>query len=61
MKIEGHSAIIHTSSVFFRSNALRVCNEDKINLINIVRRDDQVKLLKSIGAKIVLNSTDPDF
>ena len=62
MKIEGHSAIIHTAAASSLGQMLiRVCNEDKINLINIVRRDDQVKLLKSMGAKIVLNSTDPDF
>ena len=62
MKIEGHSAIIHTAAASSLGQMLvRVCNEDKINLINIVRRDDQVKLLKSIGAKIVLNSTDPEF
>ena len=59
MKIEGHSAIIHISSVSFSQMLVRVCNEDKINLIN---NEEMTKLnSKSIGAKIVLNSTDPDF
>lgn len=30
-------------------------------LINIVRKEEQVKILKDMGAKHVLNSTDTDF
>lgn len=30
-------------------------------VVNIVRREEQVTLLRDLGAKIVLNSSDPDF
>ena len=32
-----------------------------IPLINIVRKEEQVKLLKEMGAEHVLNSSEPDF
>ncbi|MEJ0023806.1 MAG: hypothetical protein WDN76_10550 [Alphaproteobacteria bacterium] len=35
---------------------MKICAKDGIPLINIVRSDEQVKLLKSIGAEIVVNS-----
>ena len=33
-------------------------NENGINVINIVRRQEQVNLLKSEGAEIVLNESE---
>jgi NADPH:quinone reductase len=37
-------------------------NENGIPMINIVRRQEQIELLKKEnGAKYVLNSTDPNF
>lgn len=39
----------------------RLCQNEGILVINLVRREAQVELLKSQGAKIVLNSNDPDF
>ena len=61
-RIEGHSAIIHTAAASSLGQMLvKICNEDRINLINIVRREDQVKLLESIGANYILNSSSPDF
>jgi len=35
--------------------------EEGIRVINIVRREDQAKVLKGLGADIVINSSDPDF
>jgi len=35
--------------------------DEGIEVINIVRRDDQVKVLKELGADIVINSSDPEF
>ena len=61
-KIEGHAAIIHTAAASSLGQMLvKICNEDKIDLINIVRRENQVKMLESIGAKYILNSSSPDF
>jgi NADPH:quinone reductase-like Zn-dependent oxidoreductase len=39
----------------------RVCIDKKLPLVNIVRREDQVKLLKDQGAKYVLNSASRGF
>jgi len=58
----GHTAIIHTAAASSLGQMLqRVCLADDIPLINIVRSPGQVDLLRSIGAKIVLNSRDEDF
>ena len=35
---------------------LRLCQADDVPLVNIVRSDEQVELLKSMGAEWVLNS-----
>ena len=40
---------------------VKICLEDNIPLVNIVRSDEQVKLLKDLGATHVLNMTDADF
>lgn len=40
---------------------VRLAHEDNVPLINIVRREEQVKLLKDLGAEHVLNSSDSDF
>jgi len=41
---------------------IKLCKESNIPLINIVRRDEQVKFLKEeLGAEIVMNSTSPNF
>ena len=39
----------------------RLCLEEGVGLINIVRSDEQAALLRSIGAGYVCNSTDPSF
>ena len=40
---------------------LRLCQQDNIDLVCIVRKDEQAELLKSQGAKYVINSSDDDF
>jgi NADPH2:quinone reductase len=58
----GHKAMVHTAAA---SNVgqmvVRVCQEDGIALINIVRKQEQVELLQSIGARYVCNSSAPSF
>jgi hypothetical protein len=39
----------------------RVCMEDGIKLVNVVRKQEQVKILKDLGAEYVVNSSDDDF
>jgi NADPH2:quinone reductase len=41
---------------------IRLFKENGIPLVNVVRREEQVQMLKEKhGAEYVLNSTDPDF
>ncbi|HMS20788.1 zinc-binding dehydrogenase [uncultured Sphingorhabdus sp.] len=62
MKLEGYKAIVHAAAASNLGQMLvKICKADGIPLVNIVRSDEQVALLKGIGAEIVLNSNDADF
>jgi NADPH:quinone reductase-like Zn-dependent oxidoreductase len=62
MKREGHKALVHTAAASNLGQMLnRICLKDGIGLVNIVRNEAQVKLLRGIGAKHVLDSTLPNF
>ena len=62
MKLEGHTAIINTAAASNLGQMLvKVCKSDGVPLINIVRRQEQVDLLKSIGADYVVNSSEESF
>ena len=55
--MEGQSAIVHTAAASnLGKMPLRLCQADDVPLVNIVRSDEQVELLKSMGAEWVLNS-----
>lgn len=59
---EGHSAIVHTVGASNLGQMLnRLCLADGIPLVNIVRSQEQVDLLRALGAKHILNSQDEDF
>ncbi|WP_295207409.1 zinc-binding dehydrogenase [uncultured Brevundimonas sp.] len=61
-RAEGHSAIVHTAAASSLGQMLqRICAQDGVPLVNIVRSDDQVRLLKDAGATHVLNSREDDF
>ena len=61
-KMEGQSAILHTVGASNLGQMLnRICIEDGLGLVNIVRKDDQAELLKSQDATHVVNSSDDDF
>ena len=40
---------------------VKICAKDNIPLVNIVRSDAQVEILKGIGAKYIVNSSADDF
>ncbi|MEP1231398.1 MAG: zinc-binding dehydrogenase [Litorimonas sp.] len=62
MKLEGHTALVHTAAASNLGQMLnRICIADGIDLVNVVRKDEQAKLLKAMGAKYVCNSSDDDF
>ena len=62
MKMEKHSAIVHTAAASNLGQMLvKICKDDNIPLINIVRKPEQEKILKDLGAKYVCNTGDSDF
>lgn len=62
MKREGHKALVHTAAASNLGQILnKICNEDGIGLVNIVRSPAQAKLLTDIGAKHVVDSSAATF
>jgi NADPH:quinone reductase-like Zn-dependent oxidoreductase len=62
MRLENHAALVHTAAASNLGQMLnRLCIEEQVPLVNIVRRPEQADLLKSAGAVYVCNSTAPDF
>ena len=62
MRREGHKALVHTAAASNLGQMLnRICIEDGIGLVNIVRKPDQAALLKSQGAKHVCDSSAATF
>ena len=62
MRLEGHKALVHTAAASNLGQMLqKVCLADEIPLVNIVRKPEQVELLRGIGASHVCNSSEPTF
>ncbi len=62
MRREGHTALVHTAAASNLGQMLnRICMKDGIALVNIVRKPEQEEILRKLGAKIVLNSSSPEF
>lgn len=62
MRLDGHTAIVHTAAASNLGQMLnRVCQEEGIPLVNVVRREEQVDLLRAAGAKYVCNSSEESF
>jgi len=61
-RAEGHSAIIHTAAASNLGQMLiKICQEDDIALVNIVRKAEHVDLLSNLGAQHIVNSSDENF
>src|SRR5689334_3893278 len=62
MRAEGHKALVHTAAASNLGQMLnKICLKDGVDLVNIVRSEEQAKLLRGIGAKYVCNSSAPGF
>jgi NADPH:quinone reductase len=62
MRTEGHSALVHTAAASNLGQMLvKLCLEEDVPLVNIIRRPEQGELLRSIGAVHVCNSTASTF
>ena len=62
MKMENHTALVHTAAASNLGQMLvKICKDDGIPLVNIVRKSEQVDLLKNLGAEYVCNTSDESF
>jgi NADPH:quinone reductase-like Zn-dependent oxidoreductase len=62
MRAEGHKALVHTAAASNLGQMLnKICIKDKVDLVNIVRKAEQVNVLKRIGATYVCDSSAPTF
>lgn len=62
MRAEGHKAIVHAAAASNLGQMLnRICMADGVDLVNIVRKPEQEKLLRDMGAKYVVNSSSDSF
>lgn len=62
MRNEGHKALVHTAAASNLGQMLnRICIQDGINLVNIVRSQQQAELLRGMGARYICDSTSHNF
>ena len=62
MKMENHTAIVHTAAASNLGQMLvKICKDDSVPLVNIVRKSEQVEILKNLGAEHICNTNDADF
>lgn len=62
MRAEGHTALMHTvgaSNLGLMLN--RICIDDGVGLVNIVRKPEHVELLRGLGAEHVCDSSSDTF
>ena len=61
-KRERHRAVVQTAAASALGRmVLRLCRRAELPVIHIVRRAEQVRQLKALGAEVVLDSSEPDF
>jgi NADPH:quinone reductase-like Zn-dependent oxidoreductase len=62
MRGEGHTALVHTAAASNLGQMLnKICLQDNIGLVNIVRSAAQEEILRALGARYVYNSAAPNF
>jgi NADPH2:quinone reductase len=62
MRREGHTALVHTAAASNLGLMLnRLCTQEKVGLVNVVRKEEQVAALAEVGATHVVNSSAPSF
>ncbi|MCZ2496704.1 NADH oxidase [Xylophilus sp. Kf1] len=62
MRRDGHRALVHTAAASNLGQMLhRICQKDRVELVNIVRKQEQADLLRSLGARHVCDMSAPFF
>jgi NADPH:quinone reductase len=62
LRLEDHIALVHTAAASNLGQMLvRLCAEEQVQLVNIVRTAEQEELLRALGAQYVCNSASGAF
>lgn len=62
MRLEGYTGLLHTAAASNLGQMLqKICTNEGVPLVNVVRKQEQVEIMKGIGAEHVCNSSDDDF
>jgi NADPH2:quinone reductase len=62
MRMEDHTALVHTAAASNLGQMLnKICLADGVDLVNIVRKPEQVALLQGLGAKHVCDTSSANF
>jgi NADPH:quinone reductase-like Zn-dependent oxidoreductase len=62
MRAEDHTALVHTAAASNLGQMLvKICLDDEVGLVNVVRSDAQAETLRELGAEYVVDSSLPDF
>ena len=62
MRLENHSALVHTAAASNLGQMLiKICLDEDVPLVNIVRKEEHVEMLNGLGAKFVCNSSKETF
>ncbi|MCB0857183.1 MAG: zinc-binding dehydrogenase [Solirubrobacterales bacterium] len=62
MRAEGHSALVHTAAASNLGQMLvKICRDDEVGLVNVVRSEAQAETLRELGAEHVVDSSLPGF
>lgn len=62
MRRENHTALVHTAAASNLGQMLqKICLQDGIALVNVVRSTEQAETLRKVGAKYICDSTSPRF
>ena len=62
MRMENHTALVHTAAASNLGQMLnRICMNEDVALVNIVRKVEQEAILKAMGAKYIINTTSDSY
>lgn len=62
MRREGHQALVHTAAASSLGIMLnKICIAENVSLVNIVRKPEQVEILKALGAPFVVDSSSDTY
>ena len=62
MRLEGHTALVHTAAASNLGQMLnKICIQEGVDLVNIVRAEASEAVLRDIGAKYIVNSSAATF